>query len=292
MIAAALTLAWGLTAAPAAANETCAVRIKDVPGIVRIGYDPFNDLPARESFEVALVNDGDEACSVQVRLEVADGGDLAFFTGGGRLPFRIFDARRLGLHVSGAPVAVDVSVPGNGVFRLPLRVELEAGRVLPPGSAEARLRVNLEGLPGREPDTEDFILVATIASRAQVSIGGDVSRSGGARFAVLDLGDLRAGASGQAHLAVRANTSVQVTVRSENRGALAHEDLEAFKVPYSLVFDGAVMNASEPLMRLSRRPGQTLDGDRYSVTVQTAPTSTDMPAGRYSDILTISVVPE
>lgn len=107
----------------------------------------------------------------------------------------------------------------------------------------------------------------------------------------VELGELSEGARRQVTMMYRSSADLDVTVRSDNRGALVHEGGEEIgRIPYQAELDGTPLVLQGGEARLSMvYGGAQLQSRRLRFIV---PAQTRLPAaGRYTDVLTVSFTP-
>jgi hypothetical protein len=109
---------------------------------------------------------------------------------------------------------------------------------------------------------------------------------GGSREISVDLGDLNTPSARSIGFDIVSNTAVAVTFASAAGGVLAHQ-FGGPGVPYDLRLNGAPLSLAVPVRE--RLDMAAPDGSRAAVVeIAVPPTRDSLPAGRYSDTLTIT----
>ncbi|MCE9521904.1 MAG: hypothetical protein K8S25_05665 [Alphaproteobacteria bacterium] len=106
----------------------------------------------------------------------------------------------------------------------------------------------------------------------------------------IDFQTMTSGETREARVQVRATDDVSIEVASQYSGKLRHKILIADPgVPYTLRLDGTQMNLSGA-SSIIRNPPVSLDGASYLMQLKLGDV-TGRPAGKYQDMLTITVSP-
>jgi len=269
------------------AQAACELTIDPVTAVSRT-YDPFSAVETQLPFRIVARNTGDQTCQADLFLK-PDGGRLALAGPGGDLRYGF---ERPGGLLSGAsmgPVRILVG-PGES-STTEFDAVIAAGAVIAPGSYASDIAFDVMEADGRTITDRKIALAATVSARAQMSISGvsAPSRSSiGQAPPTIDFGLLETGETRSVFVNVWANTSVRVTLSSQNHGLLRAEAAPgAPGIGYSVTFDGAAVNLGG-VAAVDRTPPMTSSGASYPLAV-TIGNVEGRYAGRYSDIITVTV---
>lgn len=279
-----------LLAGPALA---CVPKIESLSAPRTEGYEPFAAATGSHPIDVSIRNFGSSAC--QLRLAVVDATP-----GNDRTLERTGVALRYELLTPGGAILPNVLDPGSAApsfvieagqsYKVSLFLEAPAGQVKPSGGYEDRLTFRLLDPAGAPLLEHGKFVGLQVRARAEVNLAGTTgSFASGVMNQSLDLGELSDGAQSRTFIQVRANESVNVTMRSENLGELRNSQVaDAPGILYGVMVDGETADLGSGEHILSRRPALTLDGSAYEM-ILTVPPPGPRFAGRYSDIITIDV---
>lgn len=282
------------TAAPA---RDCQLRIDPQSSQwIIAAYDPFSGERATGSFQVTYVNDGDRTCrgDVSVRLNGEPYGlESTTVSSAARLPYVLvdeFEGRDLtpygGVALGQTPRQQLVVESGQRVIRrYSVSVDdrnLGADGLFQQTVSFAVVRPNMMVEAERQ-----VTLALDVRPSAVMGLAGTFTRRGG--VARIDMGELSEGAvSLPVSLWVRSTRGYRVDVSSENRGRLVSGS-RGWSVPYSLSLGGERIDLGDP-SALRSSPGGGLRDDNYPLVLQIG--SVDgARAGRYSDLLTLTLAP-
>ncbi|WP_122465030.1 hypothetical protein [Brevundimonas lutea] len=251
-------------------------------------YDPFSPSPTQLAFDVVIRNPDAQGCSVDLMLQ-PDGGVLKL---GGAIDYGFVQPGGL---ASGALVGpVTVQVPAKGEQTVSFVAELPVGAVVSPDTYQQRLGLTVSS--GGVPIVTDraISLSTLVPARSQMSISG-VSSPGRGSLGMappsIDFKTLETGENARVFINVWANTSVQVTLTSDHGGVMQHEDGPQLpSVPYSVTIDGEARSLAGPAT-IGRNPPMSLSGASYPLVVTVGDVS-GRYAGRYQDVITVSVNPQ
>jgi spore coat protein U-like protein len=111
-----------------------------------------------------------------------------------------------------------------------------------------------------------------------------------ATLKAIDFGELKQGKSAGFDLIVRTNSDFAVKMFSKNGGKLEHTELKKQQISYSLSIDGVIKNLNQttPVQVLTGFGTTPESGSRHPVSIVVGPTDKAL-AGRYSDVITISI---
>lgn len=252
-------------------------------------YDPFAPGPTQLSFEVQVRNGGEAACPIELVMRPAGGG-LELSGAGGSIPYAFIEPG--GLQSGNVVGPLTLQVPPHEDRSVAFRAELPIGSVVAPGTYEQALDLVVTN-DGDTLADRPISLSAMVSARAQMSISGASAPGRGSVGMAppsIDFQTLEAGEQARVYINAWANTSVQISLRSDHGGVMQHEDGRRLPpVPYSIVFDGEPQSLNAPVV-ISRTPPMSLSGASYPLVI-TVGDVRGRYAGRYSDIITVTVDP-
>lgn len=293
------TMTGILVALAALAPQAVAAAPKDAECSLRIdvgntqwridNVDVFSDLPAQGSFDVQLINEGGAPCQVKLGVDLQGVPYGLASVRGSRVPYNLSDAG------SGNDVT-----PRNG------RTSLGARRtIVIPAHGEALSRFDVSVSPqfetdgqfsqvlfiqASEPGSNALLAERAVTLQAQASpsatiaLSGNFTRLGG--MADIDLGELTQGLSiDPVVMHIKSTRAYRLRSSSENGGKLSLAGT-GWAIPYDLTIDGMAINPATGSYTSS--PGNTRRVDNLKLGVIVTG-STDVAAGRYSDIVTLEI---
>lgn len=279
------------TLAAGSAKADCLLSIQPGQDQWLINYEPFAQDEAARSFDVAVINQGDTACSGTLSVDLrGERFGLGQAGSTNRVPYALIDesagsdltpragqsARRL----NARPVNVG---PGE---RSLLRFAFAASTddLISSGvySQEAFISVqNDKGLPLAERSVN---LAVNVIPAAVMGLKGAFQRNNG--VATIDLGDLVAGTKSlDTALYVLSTGGYNVSVSSRNQGQL-RQATGNWSIVYSLIVGEHGMNLSAP--RDFSVPSNVARFDNYPLSVNIGSIAAKR-AGVYSDTITFTV---
>ncbi len=265
----------------------------ETPEAVRIDYNPFAIGPSSGAVDFRFRNRSDTPCDLRLRLiDDFDAPLAGVVLGGVGVEFRPREASGL-LQRDAEPGTFLLRVPGDDEAQAELDAAVVQNAVVEAGEHAADLHLLVEDAEGRMllPRTP-LRLILTSTPRAQVNIAGSAGAFGsGLTVEVIDFGLAATGVTRRAYVQVRANTQSTLTIRSENRGVMRHEELgeTGTVVPYSLELDGTPVDLTE-LWARRINPPRTLEGVSLPMDFTLGEVTGQM-SGRYEDLITIDVTP-
>lgn len=278
-------------AAAAAANTDCAIEMDSSAPQWRIDdLDVFSQQTRVATFQLNLINSGSGQCLVHLGFDTAGSPFGLLGPSAKRVPYQIID------HDSGkdlTPNKGNLSSNYPGVIKVGAQstVTLNIDFVVFPeldadGQYTQSLIISADGNGNNDVHTaRTQTLVATAASSATMSLNGSFTRTGA--VADIDLGVL----DGQGPVAlplflkVRSTRAYRIRSTSQNNGKLLLSGT-AWSIPYRMTING---------IEISPAGGEYLSTSGLYRRLDTIPLgfnimgSTDVQAGRYSDLVTLEI---
>lgn len=273
------------------AHADCQLAIDPVQDEWTVDYDPFTADAAERTFDVAMTNTGDTACSGILRVDLRG---MPFGLSNGENSQRVvyvLAEDRTGADLTprsgqslrrGARQAVNVAPGERALMRFTFAALPE--EILSSGLHSQDVFLSMEDARGLPLGEQPITLGVQVASAAMMGLKGEFRRSNG--IARIDLGELTAGQKPLAtSLYVLSTEGYRVTVRSENEGRLRLGASEWY-VDYGLAIGSRTMNlATEDSFSIQSRRARA---DDYPLTVRIGNVA-GKRAGDYSDVLTFTV---
>lgn len=289
--AVALVLGAGSTSAQVTQAGGCRLVIETAADEWLLRYDPFDQDAAQQTFDLAVVNQGDAPCAARSRVDLrGEAFGLARVEGGGRLDYALVE-ERAGVEVT-PRAGVSARRMGGRMLNLApgerglLRFSLATGvnEVIAAGRYTQHAVVNLETEDGRSLAERPVALTVEIPRVAVMGLKGEFQRSGG--MATIDLGELKEGARPlRTTLYVLSTSGYAVSVTSQNNGRLRQGN-SGWYISYGLSLGGQSVDlgGGGRLEVASRGPRF----DDYPLALTIGETA-GKRAGEYRDILTFTV---
>lgn len=257
------------------------------------GYEVFSPLRHQEAFPVVIEHTG-PACSYALDIASVGRSVPAFLEGpgSGQLVYEVREGPAGNSLLRGDLPGID----GNGLSgqfadgpsaqNFLLFMEIEPGRIVPAGQYSDILVFRLyqqDGITQVLADERSVWVSVDVPAAIQAGIGGIEDRT---MQTSVDLGQLYSGLRRSLAFSMQANVNVTISFVSANEGRLVHDQSAAF-VPYSVQFDGESFvpdgNGSHLLH------GAATSRERYSFDILVGEIPRGGLAGRYSDVLTITI---
>ncbi len=297
-------------ASPALADvppDNCFIRVRPDSTMVRLIYDPFENVRETEQFEL-MFTPRMKGCSFGLALGGLGTSTQRFLQGNGHtleyeLEFRGGNVRNdLNL-----PTAVITPNPGNGPKGADIqrgspvetvKVIVPAGQFAPAGTYRDDITVRLfrvvNGVPEQTGEDQIVSILVDIPARAQINLAGSSSPIfGGISGSGLDFGQLEQGEERDAYIQVRATSPVMLTLSSEFRSQMRHrfEGTGVPGIPYSLTIDNQTVDLSTGAKRIDRSTTHGLGADNYRIAARILDVRGRV-AGQYEDVITVTVEPK
>lgn len=253
------------------------------------GHDAFDPNPATGLFDLILNNDGPAECRLTINASTdsepfglsSDRSDRVAYSlvdhanGDNLSPTTGRNLPKAGQHVVVVPgnaqaiVRIDLltqsDFPGDGLFSQQLRLEATA----PDGTALAERAIQIS---------------VRVDPSASMALSGAFKRTGS--IADIDLGELTTGiANLPLNLRIKSTRGYSISVSSLNDGLLRMTEGD-WSVPYRIAIAGTLLNASGG--RFTAPAEGRMRNDVLPIAFQIGET-TGRRAGRYSDVLTLTV---
>lgn len=276
--------------AAAANDETCNLRIEPATAQWRLDdVNIFDSDVVHGSFDVQLVNEGDVPCQLQFDVDLRGAAFGLTTTGGKRVSYAISDVgagrdltpRNGRSNASGRRVIV---VPPKSTSLQRLDVVVDPNFQTDGSYAQSLF------LQALKPNSNEILaekavtLVVQAPPTATLGLSGNFTRIGG--MADVDLGNLEElDRSPSVVMHIKSSRAYKIRASSENGGRLMKSGTN-WGIPYRISFDGVSLNPANGVY-LSP-PGAERRVDNMKLGFDLAG-STDVAAGRYSDVLTLEI---
>jgi hypothetical protein len=308
---AALIVASGAAAAPAAAQQTCTIRVESLQGTNWLikGFDLLDARPAQGQFIVTFTHVSGPPCDFVPQITVPDQAPGLAGPGNQRAPYTLTASdNSSGIRVTGASAAL--LPPAQGAV-----IRLNSGEArsitytlfVPPegfsGDGSYSQAVLVSAVPTANGSAAFGVLQALVgvdvAPSARIGLAGQY-RARGSRT-VIDLGELREGpVEAPFQLKVQTTGRYDLTIESENAGKLKLPRTD-WEVAYALSVDGTAVNLAggaatiEPPASIDAKGkgrGQGQSSRNLPLKFNIIGDPTRQRAGTYQDVITISVAPK
>ena len=275
--------------APAAVRaEDCGEAILSAPRLIDLLVEPFDGDTDQAFIEFEVTPAEQAPCASHIEVGPAEGfgWELIGPSGIAAPTFRL-DDRELS-------AAANLSAPTPEDGRVRLVMSLPDASFLSAGRYQTTLQAELFDDNGEILGPTRFIdAIVTAPSRAQINVAGGASAFG--TLPALDRIVLRpngrGGAFGRAFLQVRANTDVNISLSSANAGRLMHMTNPSLTIPYTLTVGGQSIPLADRAV-IQHRPTPSIAGSNLAMDVQLTNNRGPRFAGRYRDVISITVEPQ
>lgn len=285
----------GLTAAfvfsgPALAD--CRLSIQPAQDVWAISHDPFIDEAAQLQFDVAVVNQGDTACSARLDFDLkGESFGLSLNSAGSdRVAYALVDDRasidvtpRSGAsarRLNSRPIVVG---PGQReLLRFTFAASTE--KLLSAGDYSQTVHLALNDVDGTPITERPIVLNVRVASAAVMGLKGEFQRSNG--IARINLGELTSGRRDlNASLYVLSTGGYAISIASANSGRLRQGNSQ-----WTVDYDLRVGRDDVDLEQGDRieRPSSRWQADDYPLMLNIGDVR-GRRAGEYSDTLTFTI---
>lgn len=250
------------------------------------GYEPDHTSVHGERIAFEIRNTGG-SCSYSVRIApIADQYSLE--GDGGELSFGLRSIEGSGAAGGKSPLEIPMGhqMPGAGKFAQ-FMIDIEPNQNVASGRYTQDLEIlvyqETDGIPVLS-DTRRMTIATEVWPKVSASIG--MNALSGRNQAQVDLGLLHEGKRKDLGFSVRANTSYEVKIHSDNEGYLKHFRSDA-RIPYFLFLDGVEIDPSALGGEGVVSSGNTSQSHDFQFKIFEMPT--DIPAGYYEDRLTVTI---
>lgn len=257
-----------------------------------VDLDPFAPTPFERTLRISIRNNGADPCRLGVSAtDRTLGARLLTNT---QVPYDlIWDNLQI--------PNFDTPTPGRELSIAPgeareFFVSLQIRRPLyaPPMPTEAVFTLRLHDLNNAAEVLvqTDARLAANIVAMAQINIAGTSSNFGSSYgIDTIDFGNLEQGKTQTVYVQLRGNSAMRMTMDSANGGEMRHETIRnAAGIAYTVSMLGTTFQPTA-LRTFNGLLSSGLFGTNIPMTLAIQEVK-DRPAGRYSDVLTISIEPE
>jgi hypothetical protein len=278
--------ASGLFSTAAYAQCDLTLEPVNVPGFVT--YDGLSIGPTRMEQDYRATNEGSDVCEFRLALQ-AGGTDVGKAVKGGdilRLEWLDGDNRPVAANQPSGVGRILTLAPANSAG-LTIRLSIPSGQLVSAG--QYRNSVNLQLI---EADSASRSILANSLLDTDINVAPVVGvalsgASAGGNVANVDFGTLETGETRRVVFSALSNSSYQLSFTAENRGALAHESLNA-RIPYAFLLNGDELDLSALTVRSFSEPSALRTP--YNIVIRIGPVE-GRPAGRYRDVVRMTIRP-
>lgn len=295
-------LVFAATAMPAQAEEACRIRVEALQGTdwEIEGYDLFDQRPPRAVFTVNFVHVAGPSCTFVPRVDVVDGLPGLKGPNGQRVPYSLVASDgSTGIQLNGLSLS---RVPSNNASSITLTPgssrSVTFDFFVPENSLQGDglyrqdIEVSATSLGQRGPAFGVLLakLGIDVVPSARLGLAGSFRLVGSQ--AIVDLGELRTGpVQGPLQLHVRSTRRFEISVESQNAGKLKIPSSE-WAVAYAMKMGGIDVPLTGGIDILSPQGPNGLSRTALPIQFTITGDPTTQRAGRYEDVLTISVTPK
>lgn len=284
-----LLLVMAATPAHAACNAAFE-SIEETPGTVDL--DPFDPSPFQRTLRVTVRNEGSDACRLGISAIDRSLGTRQLTNT--QIPFELV-WNNLPIPNVETPIAGrELTLAAGEAREIYISVQVRRPVQSRPISTEAVFTLRLHDFDQSVDIVaeRDARLPVNISATAQINIAGS-SSSFGSSYGIdtIDFGTLEAGKIQRVYVQLRGNVAMRMTVQSANAGVLRHETIaNAAGIPYTVDLQGQTFSPSTS-RSLHGLLSTGASGTNIPMTLSITEVG-DVPAGQYSDVLTLSIEPE
>lgn len=275
--------------AVAAPGLACEVALLEDPGTLVMDHDPFATLASTAPLRLRLENRG-AARTLELIFDTGQATQLVLKGPRGLLPFVLRENEGVLPTTGGEGAHFLLAMEADATVRGSLDLIVAGSAVVPPGLHSGQLTMQLRDRGGGQPCREPFAIPVQVLvpSRAQMNIAGASGPIGdGPGLNSIDFGSLMEGAVRTVFLQLRANGDAMIALQSREGGVMRHRDLPEHAAPYAMMLDGRPVELSGR-QEFPAPPAASIDGISLPMTF-TIGRVAGLPAGRYEDVITISV---
>lgn len=289
LVFAALAVPASALASPTESNA-CKITVQVQQSATISPYDALLAADYIAPMQIVLTNDGNKDCDGTLSFS-ADGANRSLVgPSGGTLAYLIVAESSANTILydpvsnTGSSIAVHVPTGGSTTVRPQLRVA--GGQRAVSGTYQATLTVNFNKNNGiGDVITTSAPLAAEVVASVQANFVG--AGAGDGSTATLTLGELSTNLTRSIGLQIRGNSDVDVTVSSENHGALARTG-GGGSVRYHMGIGATTLDLTHDATLAMNLGDDSLHGIQQNVTVTIGDIS-QAPAGEYLDTVTFHI---
>ncbi len=283
MIALAATAMFASGPAYAAQPAGCDLIVQELGEAKINGYDALLGGDYLEPIRLRLRNRGNVVCNGILKIDRTGSFDRLSGPQSNYMDYVIVDPTNIG-HVILDPISqqsqgIPVTINANSSIDVNPRLMVRGGQPGRQGRYYATLRARVDLGSGENRAESQFNVSAQVQSRVQANFVGG-------RNATLDLGELSPSVTRSIQMQVRSSADIDVTVTSENEGALLQNGGSG-NIPYSMTVDGRSIdldNGSSFNVQIQN----SIRGQSLPVVVTVGQFS-NAPVGAYGDVVTFRI---
>jgi hypothetical protein len=273
--------------APAAANNNnnnqCSLTISP-SGAVIANYDALLGGAFTAPITLRITNNGGAACSGSIRFEVKPNSQRLRGPNNERLSYLIVQQNNPSITLfdplTGQNAGLPVTVGPGATIELRPELFVDGGQRGQSGRYEADVDATYRNGQGQpRPVTATVAVAADVVPSVQANFVGLDGGTGSS--ATLRLGELSTGLKRTIGFQLRANTDVDITVSSENRGRLKRQGGSEL-IRYDLEISGGQVNLNQDDLVKLRLGPDSVRGSTQPMEVEVGSIA-GAPAGRYRD---------
>ncbi len=277
-------------------SESCVVELSKADDRVTIDYDPFQAGAAGKEINFILNNPSSVACQLVLQVSERDSlpsFDYEFASTGVTFELRSSE-NQTDLVRSRADGAFDISLEPSVSREYTLNAVITEDAVAAASDhlLEMEFKVLDLGSSANTLVTWQSDLILESLPRAQVNLSGTTGAYGKVgSMSSVDFGIAKKNAERLVYVQLRANTPANLSVFSENHGALIHTEKgsEAPTIKYSVALGDEDLDLNKTYNKTFDLP-KTYEGESFPMTIRLGDPKGAM-AGRYSDTLIFEFSP-
>ena len=257
-----------------------------------VDLDPFDPSPFERTLRISVRNNGSDPCRLGVSATERTLG-VRFLTNT-QVPYDLV-WNNLQIPNFDTPVPNrELQLAAGEAREFFLSIQIRRPIYTPPLPTEAFFTLRLHDLNNASAVLieQDARLAANIVAMAQINIAGTSSSFGNSYgIDTIDFGDLETGKTQTVFIQLRGNSPMRMNIESANNGEMRHETIAgATGIDYTL---GILGSTFKPVA--ARNFNGLLSSGLFGTNIPMTLVIQDVSnraAGRYSDVLTISIEPE
>jgi hypothetical protein len=272
------------------ALAACTVSVSSIGAATIQSYDALVGGSFVAPIAIRVSNSGNSACTGMISFDASRNNDRLRGPRSETMAYLIVAedsaSRTLYDPLGGQSVSIPVMIPAGGGVELRPQLFVDGGQRGRSGRYDAIIDVSYRNATGQGRAVTSAVTVAAdVVPSVQANFVG--LDGGGGSSATLALGELSTGLRRSIGLQLRANTDVDVSISSENRGRLKQGGGDG-TVPYDLEIGGAQVNLRQiDAVSLALGP-DSVRGSTQAMEVQIGNINR-APAGVYRDTVTFRI---